>query len=246
MTHFITSSKLTSAGFKHHGFTTHVDYSFDSDIPKDTIRQNLLELKSTLKTELPLLRVNQVHGNGVLTATDLLKKNCGPWDLLPSIDGDAILSDGQSACLAVQTADCVPVLIASPDTGEVAVIHAGWRGLQKGIIRITLKQMQNKGASAENIIAAIGPCICLNCYQVGEDVAKHFPESVDPVKGNPGKYQMDIGLAAEVSLIASGLFSTNIDKIDTCTSCGEQDLFSYRKSDGNCGRQLAFICTLKE
>jgi copper oxidase (laccase) domain-containing protein len=72
-------------------------------------------------------------------------------------------------------------------------------------------------------------------------VARRFPESVDPVRGEPGRFLLDLGYAIEVSLIGAGLTSRNIDRIRVCTKCAADTLFSHRGSGGTCGRNLGFI-----
>jgi hypothetical protein len=186
------------------------------------------------------LQVNQIHGRSFVDTSNesVLSSD---WTDAPKEDGDAIICSDKNAFAAIRTADCAPVLIACPVTGQVAAIHAGWKGLSKSVIKNTVRELEKRGSTAMKLLAAIGPCICEKCYEVGEDVARRFPESCEPVKGSPGKFMMELALAAEASLIIAGLTSSNIDRLDICTSCGDKNQFSYRASNGECGRQLSFI-----
>lgn len=195
-------------------------------------------MKSALDVDVPVYKVNQVHGARVCSTSSLSPVD---WDAPGQEEADALIAEDKG-CVGVVTADCVPLLIGCTQTGLVAAVHAGWRGLKSGVVRNTIKAMQRLGSTPLSMVAAIGPCICLNCYEVSSDVANCFPESSDPVKGKPDNYLLDLALATEVSLIGAGLSSTGIDKLEECTCCSGKSLFSYRKSGGDCGRQYSFIC----
>ena len=234
------SELLRNAGFENHGFSSGLNFSFDAGETQETVLANMAAFKKHVNTQLPLAWLKQVHGSDFVEAGDLVRQNKNTWKTSAQTKGDAIISDDDRALLAVKTADCVPVLLACPSSKIIAAIHAGWRGTAKGIIRNTIKKMISMGASTGKLLAAIGPCICLKCYEVDEDVARNFPESSDPVKGKPGKFLLDMGLAVEVSLIGAGLTTKNIDRIGECTCCNKE-LFSHRRDGEKCGRQLAFI-----
>ena len=249
MIEFFESELLHRAQFHVHGFTKRtggvskspydsLNLSYDvGDDPKD-VAENLKRLKSALNIDEPLVRVKQVHGNRIVGSNELTPSS---WIDPPTVEADGIISADTQAVLAVQNADCAPVLLADPNKRIVAAIHAGWRGAANGVVRNGVRAMIDAGGDPSVIIAVIGPCICLGCYEVDEDVAHHFPESCDPVKGKPGKFQLDLGLAVEVSLIGAGLTSKNIERIDACPSCMEKELFSHRGSGGSTGRILGFI-----
>jgi len=227
-------------GFTKHGFTAGDGFGRDRG-EEEAVDARFVELKNRLQTDAPLAQLQQVHGATVVNGADPAVRSVA-WTDRPTVEGDALVSFDRDVVLAVRTADCAPVLIACPTTGAVAAVHAGWKGLAKGVVRDAVKSLVRGDASPIGLLAAIGPCICEKCYEVGEDVARHFPESVDPVKDHPGKFMMELALAVEVSLITAGLTSDNIDRLDICTACGNRGLHSHRASGGNCSRQLAFIC----
>ena len=109
------------------------------------------------------------------------------------------------------------------------------------MLRNAVRAMGQLGVAPGRLIAAIGPHICMSCYEVGDEVARRLPESAEPIPGRPDKYQLDLANAIEVSLIVSGVVSFRIERIHACTSCQNEVLFSYRRSGGTCGRMLGFI-----
>jgi len=243
----IRSDLLAGEGFSH-GFTTRgggssegpyvsLNLSFDTGDDPQAVASNLAALEAELDAGLPLARVAQVHG---LTPVGASEAIVGWWNEPPSREADAIVSDGTPAILAVQTADCAAVLIADPQTRAVAAVHAGWRGAAGGVIRNVVRGMMHGGIPASRLLAAVGPCICQKCYEVGEDVAGKLPESADPIRRQRGKYLLDLAGAVEVSLLGAGLTSANIEILRLCTSCDDR-FFSYRASGGTCGRNLGFI-----
>jgi YfiH family protein len=90
----------------------------------------------------------------------------------PLQEGDALISKVPGIVLAVRTADCVPVLLYDPRGRVSAAVHAGWRGIEAGIIEETLSRLTSDyGSRPEDVIAAIGPAICQSCFEIGPEVA---------------------------------------------------------------------------
>lgn len=251
------SELLIRAGFAEHGFTTRAGGSssgpYESlnlahDVGDDpgAVTENLSRLEAAFGGGAPLLRVVQVHGNRVVDAADLLADGVGVWTAPPLVEADAIIAAGLDAVLAVQVADCAPVLLADPGSRTVAALHVGWRGAAGGVVRNAVRRLAQGGINPRSLVAAIGPCICHDCYEVGDEVARRFPESSDPIEGKPGKHLLDLGYAVEVSLIAAGLTSANIERLPGCSRC-DHELFSVRRAaGGNCGRTLGLIRCYKE
>ncbi len=246
---YFRSALLEGAGFVVHGYTKRsggvsvgpfASANFAHDVGDDPVHvaENLERLKRSLNTVAPLARVKQVHGNRIVAASEIASDE---WSEPPRAEADGISSAGRDVMIAVQNADCAPVLLADPLSGAVAAIHAGWKGTARGVIRNGVRAMVDLGASPASILAAIGPCACGKCYEVGEEVARHFPESADPVRKNPGKFMLDLGLAVEVSLLGAGLLGRNIDRIPACSICSEDNPFSLRRDGAPSGRFLGFI-----
>jgi polyphenol oxidase len=245
---YLQSTLLTSAGFTLHGFTTRaggssegpfasLNFGFDLGDDDANVKENLKALSTALDPARPLARVCQVHGTRV---ADAAHARLASWEEKPSLEADAIVAQ-EDIVAAVQTADCAAVLLACPKTGLAAAVHAGWRGTAKGVIRKAVRRMTELGASAADLLVAIGPTIGYPCYEVGEEVAKVLPESADPVPGRPKKHLLDLPNAVEVSLIVEGIASCNIERVGGCTHCEPDQFFSYRRSSGRTGRMLGFI-----
>jgi YfiH family protein len=187
-----------------------------------------------------LYTTKQVHGKGVrrVVAGDLPAA-------LRGVEADAIWTTDKGLLLGVETADCVPVLMAHKEKRAVAAIHAGWRGLAGGVIENCVEQMcEALHARPEDWVAAVGPHIGPCCYEVGEDVASHAravcPQSVKHFEGE--KSFVDLGLWAKTILDHLGVKS--IDMLSNCTATNVDLYFSSRKENRKTGRQLSCIAIL--
>ena len=173
----------------------------------------------------PMAHASQVHGRSVRYAS-------GPGSVG---EADAIWTDVPDLLLVIRTADCVPIVIAG--VGAVAVIHAGWRGLAAGVIAATIDAMGQCGP----LHAAVGPAICLNCYEVGEEVvaglATWTPEHefVDRTGKRP---HVDPGAAAVAQLREGGV--QTIERVTVCSRCDPR-LWSHRQEGAHAGRQGSVI-----
>ena len=249
MTVSILQSKLlTDAGFAVHGFTRRtggvsegpyasLNLGFGIGDADENVRENLRRLQAAVGTDLPLARVKQVHGAAI---ADVEAARLSAWDAAPEIEADAVISDGTTV-KAVQTADCVPILLACPESRITAAVHAGWHGAAAGIVRNVVRKMTEMGARTDIMIASLGPAVGFPCYEVDEDVGKRFIESADPRPGTPGKFLLDLLNAVEVDLIISGISTDRMERVGGCTHCLLEEFFSYRQSGGTCGRMLGFI-----
>ena len=184
---------------------------------------------------------------------------------------DGQITDEPGFLLAVQTADCIPVLVADRKRRVVAAFHAGWRGTLKRIVESGVGQMRLAfGSQPEDLIAAIGPGIGLCCYAVGEEVLSEFESQFsyarelfkevfdsDPVRKKypmlfltqraPGhspigpSLHVDLVEANRRQLLAAGLKPESIQVIGGCTQCHTDLFFSHRASHGHTGRMMAVI-----
>ncbi len=178
--------------------------------------------------------LRQVHG------TELLVPGAS-WptpDLEPPC-GDALLTSEPELLIGIRTADCAPVLLAGPDGGTVAAAHAGWRGLAAGVVASAVDSLCRAcGAPPSELVAAIGPAIGRDRYEVGGEVAGRFPgECRRPVGG--GKWLLDLGYATELALRELGI--NQIDRSDECTHEEASRYFSYRRDGAATGRQAGLI-----
>lgn len=114
-----------------------------------------------------LCTVRQVHGRAVAFARE-------PLPALAATEADALVTDRRGVTLGVLTADCAPVLLADPEAGVIGAAHAGWRGALAGVIERTVGAMVGLGARRERLIAAVGPCIARESYEVGPELWAEF------------------------------------------------------------------------
>ncbi|MBN2298633.1 MAG: polyphenol oxidase family protein [Deltaproteobacteria bacterium] len=173
--------------------------------------------------------LDQVHSDGIVFAEEVV-----PGDI-PSADG--IISRDTDAVLCIRTADCVPVLLWADDMPLIGAVHAGWRGLAKGIVKKGIKLMQSLGASAIHV--GIGPCIGICCYEVSKDVADVF--GPQEVVHNGSAMYLDLAGAALSQCLEAGVREHMVYKINLCTSCHPGQFFSYRRDGDAAGRNLSLI-----
>ena len=165
--------------------------------------------------------VHQVHGADVLDA----RAGC-------SGEGDALTTSERDLGLVVVTADCVPIVIGS-DT-ELAVVHAGWRGIVAGVIPAAFERLST---GDRELSVLIGPAIGACCYEVGDDVAEQISNaSSTDVIVDRGQPHADLQAAAVAQVSAAG--ADRISVISRCTACDAQRLHSYRRDGANAGRNL--------
>jgi len=184
--------------------------------------------------------LRQVHGTGVLRF-DTAPAGQGP-EHEPT--ADAAVTSVPGVVLAILTADCLPVVLAAGDGGEVAAAHAGWRGLADGVLERTVAAMSTPAA---NLHAWLGPAAGPQAYEIGQDVREAFLVH-DPaadaafVATRPGHWRVDLYALARQRLVGAGLDPLAIHGGDLCTISDPQAFFSHRR-DRRSGRlaTLAWI-----
>ncbi len=198
-----------------------------------------------------LVLSDQTHTNNVLVVD---KSNCGSGILRESdfCDVDGLITDCAGVALVTQSADCCLLAFYDPEKRVIAASHAGWRGTVAEIGKNTvLKMQQTFGCNPENIVAAIMPSICRECYEVDTPVYSEFEKlkhldlnKIFTAKGG-GKYQLDLWEANRQILCAAGLKNENIELTDICTNCQSEFLHSHRATAGRRGVN-ALIMEIKE
>jgi len=193
-----------------------------------------------------LMRVKQVHGNAVR----VLAKGRVPDDASAQRpDGDAIISNQPGLTLAVMVADCVPILLADPRNGAAAAIHAGWRGTCARVAGTAIEMMRREfGTDPRDLVAAIGPSVGGNDYEVGEalidafDRAGHDRTSLDRWFTRPGgRLHLDLWTANTDQLIDSGIDAAGIFLCGLSTVSHPEIFDSYRVSGEKAGRMAGLI-----
>jgi polyphenol oxidase len=183
----------------------------------------------------PVHWATQVHGNAAQT------RGPAPRGSAPNAgECDALATSERGVAVAVQTADCVPVLLAG--AGAVGAAHAGWRGSAKGVVRAAVAALQRLGAPPESLSAWIGPSIGACCYEVGGDVAAQF--AGDFVRRGCGSaFLLDLRAANAAQLEAAGVPRAAIRIHPACTKCGGERFASWRRDGTKAGRMIALIAT---
>jgi len=153
------------------------------------------------------------------------------------------VTDVRGAALGVQTADCVPILIADRLGRAIAAVHAGWRGAAARIAQNTVYRLvEEYRVSPSDLVAVIGPHNAACCYEVGEDVVEVVgdPESIVRRPDWP-KPHFDQALANQRQLRQAGIPEKQIIVSNLCTHCRSDLFFSYRREGGRAGRLLSII-----
>lgn len=207
----------------------------------------------------PLITLRQIHSD-IIHAVDSI-----PGELLT---GDGLITRIPGILVAIQTADCLPVILVDFRRQAIGVFHAGWRGTVKRIVEKGVGEMfRCFGTRPRDVKAAIGPGIQGCCYQVGEEVRTKFQSQFayadllfrdakesDPVREKypllfltarapghgelPPKIYLDLVEANRRQLLAAGVPKKNIETCSLCTNCHPELLFSYRAEKGKTGRLM--------
>jgi len=244
-----------------------LNLGFTAADDRNLVVQNrrLLAEAVTGDSATPMVTLRQVHSNLIVQAARADAARQRP------LKADGIMTGKPGFLLAVQTADCIPVLVADRRRSAVAAFHAGWRGTVKRIVELGVGRMRFAfGSRPDDLIAAIGPGIGACCYSVGHEVFSEFESQftyaaelfrevydANPVREKypmlfltqrpPGHSKIGPGLHVDLiesnrrQLLAAGLKPESIQVIGGCTQCRPDLFFSHRASRGHAGRMMAVI-----
>ena len=231
----------TRLGGISQGYFAEMNLCFGRGDPDETVRENFRIFSEAVGFSIDqLVLSDQEHTTNVLRVTKA-DRGLGitRTDHLTEIDG--LITNDPGVILYNEYADCVPLLFADPVHKAIGVSHSGWRGTAARMGEVTVRAMKREfGTDPADLIAVIGPSICQACYEVGEEVACHFPATCLIDKGN-GKYQLDLAEANYLILNESGLKPEHIYRPELCTSCNRDWLFSHRATQGRRGNLGAFL-----
>ncbi len=239
------STRLGGVSKCEHTRSLNLAYGRGDD--EQTVRENLRIFAHAVGFNAQsVVSMPQIHSNKVVYVS---RDMCGEgYFSAPSTECDGYVTKERGVVLGVKTADCVPILLSDEKNGVVAALHAGWRGTFGDICGAGVEAMCQNGAEKSHIVAAIGACICKNCYEVGRDVYDAACDSVgDDVsaffvkKDNSDKYLLDLGGANEYLLLRAGLHSDNVEIIDVCTYEHPEHFWSHRYTLGRRGTMLSVI-----
>ncbi len=253
------------------GFTAHDDRGLV------IANRRLLADAVTGEPTTQLVTVRQFHSNLVVAVPGPEKEAAGEGGASgdgpspPVCKGDGLITAEPGLLLAIQTADCIPVLVADRKQRVVAAFHAGWRGTVQRIVELGVGRMRLEfGSKPRDLIAAIGPGIGACCYAIGEEVLSAFESQfayghalfhevfdTDAIRTKypmlfltqraPGhspigpSLHLDLIEANRRQLLDGGVKPGAIRVVGGCTNCRPDLFFSYRASQGQAGRMMSVI-----
>ena len=279
----LQTARLQRISWLIHGFSTRqggysrvyggnaLNLGFTKTDSKTAVERNraafLEELGMGGRQPWPLVALRQIH-------SDIIHRVSGK--AVATLVGDGLVTDMPGLILAIQTADCLPVIVVDPKKRAVGVFHAGWRGTVKRIVEKGVGEMHRYfGSRARDLEAAVGPGVHDCCYTVGEEVREKFQSQFsyadqlfhevkesDPVREKypmlfltarapghstlPVKILLDLVEANRRQLLDAGVLAKNIESSPLCTSCNTDVLFSHRAENGITGRLMAVVGIRKE
>lgn len=203
----------------------------------DAVAENLGRLGARFGVAPAQVRTaEQVHGTTVLDVAQPDGASAG--------EGDGLVTATPGLVGGVRTADCLPILIEDRRTGQVAAVHAGWRGVIGEIVVRAVERLVSRGAEVGTLYVALGPAIQACCFEVGGDLPERFAARfgddvvVRPPRGE--RPHVDLPRAVRRSLERAGVPQSHVDVLPHCTAC-EARFFSHRRDQGRTGRHLSVI-----
>ena len=228
------------------------------EVPEEECRAKLRENHERLAAAVgyttdALIFSNQTHTDNIRIMQDIDRGN-GFVRPNEYHDTDGMMTDITGQALMTFYADCVPLLLVDPVHKAIANVHSGWRGTIKGIGSKAVRMMREVyGSDPSKLVAAIGPSICWDCFEVSEDVAQAFMDRYDAslhrdlvktgrlTETGEQKYHVNLQRACMENFLEAGLKKQNISLPDLCTACNKDYLFSHRASFGKRGNQAAVL-----
>ncbi len=203
----------------------------------DNVHRAVMALKGG---PIEVALVKQIHGTHVHIVDEA-------FDLQHRPEADAMVTSRSGIALGILTADCAPILLADPKAGIIGAAHAGWKGAVGGILANTVAAMETLGAARANIIAAIGPAISAENYEIGEEMANQiraqFPDAAEFVV-TAGWPKPHFDVPGLVMAQAKALGIGTVEAVGSCTYAHPDTYFSHRYATHNntrAGRQIALI-----
>lgn len=257
---YLTFPEYKKQDWLWHGFSTRIggvsegdcasmNLSFSRGDKEEHVQENYRRIADAIGFPVEsIICSQQTHTTNVHLVT---KADCGKGVIYPLgyTDVDGMITNEPGVVLATSYADCVPLYFVDPVKKAIGLSHSGWRGTVGKMGKVTVEKMQEVfGTNPKDIIAAIGPSICQNCYEVSEDVAEAFRAAFDSefhdallYKKESEKYQLDLWKANEFVFLEAGILKENIFLPGICTCCNPTFLFSHRASKGKRGNLSAFL-----
>lgn len=257
---FLQFNALNECGIVSHGFSTRMggvsegiyasmNLSYTRGDKEEAVTENFVRFARALEVcPEDYVFSDQTHTTNIRVVTEE-DRGKGFVRARDYQDIDGLVTNVKGLVLSTFYADCVPLYFVDLKQKAIGLSHSGWKGTVGKIGKKTVETMEREyGSKPEDILVAIAPSICRECYEVSEDVAvefkKIFPKEnhgkIMDDKGN-GKYQLDLWECNKRILLDAGIREENISITNICTCCNSDLLFSHRASQGKRGNLGAFL-----
>lgn len=262
---FLSFPALEKISFIRHGFSTRLggvsegiyqsmNFREDGIEKEENVKENYRRMADALGLCVEkFVRCSLIHGTQICEVT---KKDYGKGVLFPTdlIGIDGMITEEKNLTLVTTYADCVPLYFVDKKRKVIGLSHSGWKGTKDKIGAVTIQAMVKRfQCKPEDMIVCIGPSICKECYDVGEDVKREFENKFDSnqikqifLEKEEKKYQLDLWKANEILLKEAGIKKENLFIADICTCCNSKLLFSHRATKGKRGNLAAFLAMVGE
>ena len=251
---------LKDTGIVRHGFSTRLggvsegyyasmNLSFDRGDRKEAVAENFRRIGEALGVRCEdMVLSRQTHTTNVRIVTDA-DRGKGITRERDYTGVDGLVTNVPGICLVTSYADCVPLFFVDPVKKVIGLSHSGWRGTVGKIGRKTVELMHERfGSDPADILAAVGPSVCMDCYEVSSDVIEKFKEAFSEnwwdqlfYEKPDGKYQLDLWKANELIFLESGILPEHIAVTNVCTHCNSDILYSHRAAGDKRGNLCAFL-----
>ena len=255
---------LRETGIIRHGFSTRLggvsegcwasmNLSFERGDRPEAVMENFRRIGAELGVrceDMVLSQQTHTANVQVVTGADRGKGITRERDYT---DVDGLITNEPGICLVTSFADCVPLYFVDPVKKAIGLSHSGWRGTVGKIGKRTVEMMgESFGSDPADILAAVGPSVCMDCYEVSGDVIEKFRQVFDEklwpelfYEKENGKCQLDLWKANELIFLESGILPEHMAVTNLCTHCNSEILYSHRAAGDKRGNLCAFLA-LKE
>ena len=248
-TGIVKSAFSTRLGGVSEGYYSSLNLSFDRGDDPARVLENFKRIGASMGVAVEdMVLSKQTHTTNVRVVTEE-DKGKGVIRERDYTDVDGVITNVPGICLVTSYADCVPLYFVDPVKKAIGLSHSGWRGTVGKIGKNTVQLMQeNFGSKPEDLLAAVGPSVCMDCYEVSEDVIGQFKEAFESkywqelfYKKENGKYQLNLWKANELIFLESGILPEHMAITNVCTHCNSKILYSHRTMGNNRGNLCAFL-----
>lgn len=257
---YLEFSILADTDLVRHGFSTRLggvskgcfssmDLSFVRGDEEEAVRENFRRIGASMGVSCEdMVFSQQTHTTNVRVVTEQ-DRGMGMTRPLEYSDVDGLVTNVPGLCLVTFYADCVPLYILDPVQKVIGLSHSGWRGTVGKIGKKTVEMMTKEyGSDPKDILVAVGPSICQECYEVSEDVIQQFQQNFDPIywdrifyQKDNGKYQLNLWAANACVFQESGILKEHMAVTNVCTHCNSDVLYSHRTMGNDRGSLAAFL-----